>query len=161
MLTILGIASATLFLVHHWKRRSGRRFRAWVGLIGGACFVGGSGWMAQAITQATGWGQKVSQMATANATGTTVGWVVALTVVLLWFYDMGLDDRINKLRGKGGGAGGGGGLAGRLSGGSTGAVSGLTPWLSWLVAASVLALSGLPTQLADGAPALVQRYSGG
>jgi len=160
MLSILGLVFLVVYLVNWRKRPAQRRFRTWVAIAGGACFAGGVGLVPQALGRVSGWGASVSSSATGRLVGASVAWVAALVVVLLVAYDLGLDDRVARLRGRGGGIGRGG-LAGRLSGGDAGAVNGVTPWLGWLVAASVWALSGLPPQLWAGTQQLVTRVTGG
>lgn len=155
MLVVLGLVCLVLFLVN-WRMRPGqRRFRAWVAIVGGACLVGGAGAINKAIARLTDLGATVSNTATQKLVGSTITWAIALAVVLVVAYDLGLDDRIAKMR-----KGSGGGGFGRLSGGGAGAVNAATPWLGWLIPACLLALSGVPTQLWTASQQLLTRVGG-
>jgi hypothetical protein len=163
VITILGLVAMAVYLVSWRKRPAHRKFRSWVAIVAGGCFVGGSGWMAAGIARVMGWGASLSAATTGRLAGVGVAWFTALVVVLLVAYDLGLDDRITRMRKGGGGSTGGagrGGLATRLSGGGAGAVTWYTPWLSFLVPAALLALSGLGPQIWTGAQQLANRFGG-
>ena len=146
VLSITAFVIAVLLMI---KRAHRRVAQTWLMIAAG---IGIAGLLGRWIDKLSGWGASLSETATGKAFGGAVPWAVALVVAAWVFFDLGLDDRLAKLRkGKGSGGGGRGGGAGH----SFGAVSRVTPWLGLLVPTALVSLAGLPTQLWAGAQQLV------
>lgn len=151
VLSITAFVVAVLLMI---KRARTRVAQTWLMILAGA---GIAGLLGQWIDRLSGWGASLSQTASGKAFGAAVPWVIALVVAAWVFFDLGLDDRLARLRkGKSSGGGGRGVGAGR----SVGAVSRVTPWLGLLVPAALISLQGLPTEVWAGAQQFVTRIGG-
>lgn len=151
VLSITAFVIAVLLMI---KRSHTRVAQTWLMILAGA---GIAGLLGRWIDRLSGWGASLSQTASGQAFGAAVPWVVALVVAAWVFFDLGIDDRLARLR-KGKGAGGRG--VGVGAGRNIGAVSRVTPWLGLLVPAALLSLQALPSQLWDGAQQLTAQIGG-
>ena len=149
-LSITAFVIAVLLMI---KRSSWRVAQTWLMILAGA---GIAGLLGRWIDRLSDWGASLSQTASGQAFGAAVPWVIALVVAAWVFFDLGIDDRLAKLR-KGKGAGGGRGAG---AGRSVGAVSRVTPWLGLLVPTALVSLTGLPTQVWAGAQQLAAQIGG-
>lgn len=150
VLSITAFVVAVLLMI---KRSHTRVAQTWLMIAAGA---GIAGLLGRWIDRLSGWGASLSSTASGKAFGGAVPWVVALVIAAWVFFDLGLDDRLAKLR-KGKGSGGGGRGAG---GRGAGAVGRVTPWLGLLVPTALVSLTGLPTEVWAGAQQLVTRIGG-
>jgi hypothetical protein len=153
VLSITAFVIAVLLMI---KRSQTRVAQTWLMILAGA---GIAGLLGQWIDKLSGWGASLSSTATGQAFGGAVPWAVALVVAAWVFFDLGIDDRLARLR-KGKGAAGRGIGGGVGAGRNIGAVSRATPWLGLLVPAALVALAGLPSQLWTGAQQLAAQIGG-
>jgi hypothetical protein len=152
VLSITAFVIAVLLMI---KRSQTRVAQTWLMILAGA---GIAGLLGRWIDRLSGWGASLSSTATGKAFGSAVPWAVALVVAAWVFFDLGIDDRLARLRrGRGAGSGGRGAVGG---GRGVGAVSRVTPWLGLLVPAALVSLQGVPTQVWAGAQHLVDRIGG-